>query len=494
MKFLALLTALVVLTATATGLTLYSTSGHVDMNSNVNGQLMLWFEAENAGTFAVNTAGPLLTTVIPANGNVAAGAVKSFQVSFAVPRCSGGVFYQTVNLDYTSNGVTQRVSKVVEFDVQRASDCTDVQAVQGYPQNVAVGNGNSISVSSLSLANQFDPSEVNIAIISQPGNSNIANGETSTLHLTIVNRGSPGLVNLQLVANSALNAVLSDYSFVLERSEAKQVSLVVNPQNIQGKQWASVQVTRSGQVAAVKDVYFDVANTHKLELTMPQVINIENCGQTVIAGTASNPGSVAETASVSIPSLYAASSAFVIQPRQAVPFVLNIDSSDLSAGSRTLEVQLASNAAVNKQQVQLNVKQCSNSAVTLLNYSTVVMNTGNSTMAGLAVSVINIPGEWQVLSQGGVDVAPGESKTLTAVVKTKGTWDSEVVPTLVVRDASGNEVQRASQAPVKPNSATGLFLAGALGLSGLQWIAAILFVALVIAVSTVKASIRQATV
>ncbi|MDP3742354.1 MAG: hypothetical protein Q8R15_03500 [Candidatus Micrarchaeota archaeon] len=493
MKFLALfLTALVVLTATATGLTLYSTSGHVDMNSNVNGQLTFWFQAENAGVFAVNTAGPVLTTVTPANGNVAAGAVKSFSVSFAVSRCSEGVFYQTVNLDYTSNGVTQRTSKLIELDVQRGSDCTPV--VAGYPQNVVVGNGNSISPSSLSLANQFDPSEVNLAIISQPGNTNIANGETSTLYLTVVNRGSPGLVNLQLVADPSLNAVLSDYSFVLERSEAKQVALSVNPQNMAGKQWATIQVIRSGQVAAVKEVYFDIANTHQLQLTMPQIINIENCGGTVIAGTATNLGSGVEQATVLIPSLYAVSNQVVIRPRDSVPFVLNIDASHLSAGSRMLEINLASNAAVNKQIVQLNVKQCSDSAVTLLNYSTVVMNTGNSTMVGLVASVVGIPQDWQVLPQPPVNVVPGESKTLTAVVKTKGTWDSDVVPTVVVKDVNGNEVQRSTQAPVKPNSATGLFLAGAMGLSGLQWIAAILFVALIIAVGTAKASIRRAGV
>ncbi len=490
MKFLGLfLTALVVLTATATGLTLYSTSGHVDMNSNVNGQLMLWFQAENAGVYAVNTAGPVLTTVTPANGNAAAGAVKSFSVSFAVPRCSEGVFYQTINLDYTSNGVTQRISKVVELDVQRGSDCSPV--VHGYPQNTAVGSGNSVSPSSLSLANQFNPSEVNLAIISQEGKTNVANGETSTLYLTVVNRGSPGLVNLQLMADPSLNAVLSDYSFVFETSEAKQVALTVNPANLQGRQWATLQVTRSGQVAAVKDVYFDVASTHQLQLTMPQVINVENCGGTVIAGTATNLGSGVEQATVSIPSLYAVSNPVTIPPRGSVPFVLNVDASHLSTGSRMLEIQLASNAAVSKQVVQLNVKQCSDAAVALLNYSTIVMNTGNSTMVGLVASVTGIPPEWEVLTQYPVNVAPGESKTLTAVVRPKGNWDSEVVPTLIVKDASGNEVQRSTQQPLKANAATGFFTAGALGLSGLQWIAAILFVALVIAVSTVKASIRR---
>lgn len=494
MKFLAFLAALVVLLPIVSGLTLYSTTDKVDMASNVNGQLTLWFQASEPTEYAVNTVGPLLTAVSPSSGNVDAGAVKSFVVTFNAPLCSQGTFYETINLDYSANGVNQRVSKVVEVNVQRSVDCGAV-VVRSYPQSLRVNdNANSISRSSISLANSFDSSEVNVAIQSRDGISDVANGENAALVVNVVNRGSPGLFTVSLVADPSLGASLTDYSFVLERSEVKPLTLTVSPRGAQGRQWAAVQVTRSGQVVAVKDIYVDVANAHLLELSLPQVAKVENCGLATIAGTAYNKGSAVETVTASIPALGVSSNAVVLQPRSSTQFVINVDVSRLSPGARLVEVVLLSQAAtVNAKQVmQLEVKQCSESqAGQLLNYSVEVTNTGSEPLVGVTAIVTDVPQEWQVLTQYPIDVAAGETKTLTALVRPKGNWEQDVVPTLVVKDAAGNEIKRQSVSPIRANSVTGLFLAGTFGLSGLQWIVVMVFVALVIAVASAKMSLKR---
>ena len=489
MKFLlSFLTALVVLTATASGLTLYSATDHVDMTSNVNGQLTLWFTSEHLASFAVNTQGSVVTVVSPASGNVAAGAIKSFVVTFSVPLCSEGTFYETINLDVTSsNGATQRVSKIVEVNERRAFACSPV--IRSNPQSLAVSeNSNAFSGSHISLANSFEPSAVNVVFYSTDGKSNVANGESLTIPVSIVNRGGVGQFIVSVIADPALGVAFSDYSFVLEPSEVKQLTLTANPQGLQGRQWVSVQVTRSGQVVAVKDIYLDIGTTHVIDLDVSQVIRINNCGLSTIAGTARNTGSVTEIVVAAMPQLNAVSNPVTIQPRGSVPFVLNVDASKLSAGTRLLDIVLISNSASAKQTVQLQVEQCKDN---LLNYSIVVSNTGSETLKGVTVAVTDIPVEWQILTQYPVDVAPGETKTLTTLLRPKGQWDNDVVPTLTVKDADGNVIKSEKLAPIKANSATGLFLAGTLGLSGLQWIAAILFVALIIAVGTVKMSLKR---
>jgi hypothetical protein len=126
-----------------------------------------------------------------------------------------------------------------------------------------------------------------------------------------------------------------------------------------------------------------------------------------------------------------------------------------------------------------------------LNYSVDVTNTGGEPLVGVTATVTDVPQEWQVLTQYPVDVAAGETKTLTALVRPKGNWEQDVVPTLVVKDDAGNEIKRQSVSPIRATSATGLFLAGTFGFSGLQWIVVIVFVALVIAVASAKMSLKR---
>ncbi len=492
MKIGTFLTALVVLANVAHGLTLYSASDQVDTVSNRDGQLTFWFVSTNAGTFAVNTQGNIATSVSPSSGNIGAGAVKSFTVTFSPLVCSQGTFYSNINLDITSDGVTQRVSKTIEVNVQRAADCATV--VQGFPETNRIDDAsNTVTRSSLSFTNSFDASEVNVIIRSVDGESDIANGELLQVYLDVVNRGAPGLMEASVLADPAMNAVLSDYSFVLERSEAKRLKLTVQPRSLQGRQFVTLQVTRSGQVAAVKDIYFDVANTHLLELSMSQVINADNCGLVTIAGTASNAGSAFENAVVSIPALGAVSNEMQLAPRSTRNFVLNIDFSSLSPGSRLMEFNLSSGVASSKAVVRVNVSPCDEGD--LLNYTVQFTNTGNETLKGVFATVVDVPVEWQVLTPLPVDIAPNETIALTVLVKPTGEWSNDVAPTLVVKDAVGNVLKTEKLSPVKPKAsgATGLFLAGLFGISGLQWIAAIVFVALIIAVMSARASLRSST-
>ncbi len=487
------LAALVVFVSGVNAVELFSASNHVDMYSNTNGQLTLWFASQSNASFAVNSQGQVSTTVSPSFGVIGAGAVKSIVVTFSMPLCSQGSFYETINLDLTTSGFTQRVSKVVEVNVQRsASNCDST--VTSFPQSLQVSEAaNSISLSSISLDNSFKPSEVNVAIYSQDGRGDIANGETVSIPVTIVNRGSPGSFTVSLVAVPQLNAVLSGYSFNLHTSEAKQLQLTASPQDIEGRQWVSVQVLKGGQVIAVKDIYFDVANNHKLVLEMPQVVKITNCGVVTLAGKAINKGSAPEKASVSLPFLNAVSNEISIAPRSSTSFVLNLDASSLAAGLRLVElVLLSSEAASSKQVVQLQVEQCS---AGLLNYSVDVTNTGNETLAGVSVAVSDIPPQWDVLTQYPVDIAPGETKKLPVLLRQNGQWSEDVVPMLVVKDAKGREVKSEKLQTVKANAAssTGLFLAGLGGLTGLQWIAAIVFVALMIALMSARVAVRRSS-
>ncbi|MFH0713143.1 MAG: hypothetical protein V1722_01285 [Candidatus Micrarchaeota archaeon] len=491
MNFKALLTALVVIASVAHGLALQSTSQHVDTFSNRDGQLMFWFVGENDGTYAVNTEGQLVTSVEPSTGIISAGAVKSFVVKFSPSLCSQGTFYTTVNLDTVSaSGVSQRVSKVVELNVQRAVVCNSGAVVQGTPINEGDTYSNAVTGSHVSLASEFDASDVNVVINSQEGLRNVANGETQTLSLDVVNRGSPGLMQLSLSADPKLNAQLSEYSFVLERFESKRITLTIKPQELQGRQFVNLQVTRGNQVAVVKDIFVDVANSHSIELVMPQVVNTDNCAPFTLAGAVNNLGSTSESVRVTIPSIYFESSSFTVNPRGTKSFVLNMDFSQLQAGKRTLEVVLtsANSAARTSELVEFNIAQCS---AGMVQYNVSYTNSGNTTINGVVASIANIPSNWQVIAPMPVNVAPNETKNFSVFIKPNGEVSAEVVPTLLVKDGNGNVLQQETLPSVKPTSATGMFLAGMFGFSGLQWIAGILLIALAIAVMSARASLNR---
>ncbi len=492
MKIMALMVVvLVVLASVVNAVTLNSVSNHVDVASNMNGQLTFWFannEQPATASYAVNTQGNIVSSVSPATGTISTGATKSFVVTFSPSICSQGTFYATVNLDVAVNGVVQRISKVIEVTVRRAADCTTV--INGVPVTNGVSDSsNAYSGSSVSLSPTFDPSEENIVIHTVEGKTDVANSELVQLNVDVVNRGSPGLVTISAFANPAMAAMLSDNSFVLQRSEAKRLTLYVKPTDLVGRQFVSLQVVKSGRVISTKEIFFDVANTHSVELQMPQTINTNNCGVVTIAGTVVNKGSAAETATVSIPALLSSSNGFAIAPRSVKQFVLNVDLSRVQSGTHLVEFKLSNNAVSSSSVVKMNVAECPETAA--LVYSIVVSNTGNETMRGVTVSVADIPANWVVATPVAVDIAPNQTANLTVTVKPTGEWNNEIVPMLIAKDVTGKVVKTQKAEPVKPRTATGLFLAGLFGFNGLQWIAGILFAALIFAIFSAKATLRR---
>ncbi|MBI4406801.1 hypothetical protein HY571_02715 [Candidatus Micrarchaeota archaeon] len=488
MNFKAFLTALVVLTAVVNA-GLYSASNHVDAVSNRNSQLTFWFDSTNQATFAVNVEGVANAYATPSVGVIDAGAVKSFAVTFNPPTCSDGTFYATVNVDLATPNSVERLSKIIELNIERGVDCGPV--VLGTPETLVVDEAaSSISLSRLSLQNRFDASEVNVVIYSDEGGiRNIANGEARAIEITVVNRGAPGLFRANLVADPGLGATLSEYSFILERSEVKNLRLLIVPQSTEGRKFVGLQVTRSGQVAAVKDIYVDIANNHELALSIPQLARINNCGVNTLAGTGHNTGSSQETVILSIPALSAVSNEVTLEPRTASGIVLNIDASRLLPGTRMYEVVLASERASSKQVVRFEVEDCEAQGVV---YSVTVANTGNETLAGVHAVLENVPDFWIVALPSPLDIAPGEEKELSLTVTPQVQRSADVLPVLVVRDENGREIKREPLGTIKANTPiSGLFLAGVFGLSGLQWIAVVLLIALVIAVMSARAALSR---
>ncbi len=489
MKLFGFLAALVVLTSFVAGQTLFSASNHVDVTSNRDGQLTFWFTPSESGDYAINTEGSIATRVTPSFGTMDAGAVKSFTVTFLPVLCSKGLFYTTINLDtVTSAGISQRTSKTVEVDVQQSIDCLPV-VQNSLPQDVP-SQANAFG-STLSLASQFDASDVNLVIYAPEGQTDIANGETRQINLDIVNRGATGEFLLSAIGAVELNPILNDYAFVLQRGESKRVTLTVSPRDLQGTQWVSIQATRSGQVAAVKDIFFEVGKTHSVELVMPQVVNTKNCGIVTIAGTIKNPGSAVETLTVSIPSLFVSSNTLTLAPRSEQNFVLNLDLSSLSAQDRVIDVVASNQYVSTKQPVQFNIAECDSTGV--VSYSVQVDNPSNQTLVGVYATVVDVPNNWKVSTSMPIDIPANSSRNLTASIQPVGAVTSEIAPTLLVRDANGNVLKTQKLSPVKPSSTTGLFLAGLLDLSGLEWIGAIVFVALIIAIFSAKATLRRST-
>ncbi len=485
MRFSVLLTTLMVLIVAVNAVALNSNSNHVDLDTNGDSTLTLWFTAVQVASYAVNSQSDYIQTrVTPSSGNVEASETKSFQVRFSAPSCSQGTFYVTINLDLASSGIFERVSKIVEVNVARSRDCSPV--IRSNPRSVYVSDSaSSIQLSLMHVSNQFDPTQVNLVINALNGQSNIANGETVQLEVNLINRGATGLFEIDLIAPSELGATISEQSITLERSEVKKLTLLVKPQNALGRKYVSLQVTRSGQVVAVKDIYFDIGTENKLELTMPQVVKTSNCGAITVAGEVKNAGSAVESVSVSIPAVSTTSQFISLQPRESKNFAISADVSTLSQGNRKLEVKAASQRASTSSEVEFQIAQCVEGTY---NYTVEVTNPGNETLQVIA-TVENVPSEWRVTPVT-ASIEPGKTKSLNVLVTTSGQWNEDVQPTMVVKDSNGNQLSREEAlTPIRANAPiSGLFLAGVFGLSGLQWIVVILFAALLIALMTARAS------
>lgn len=484
----------VVLLAAAVGaLSLDSSTNQLSLVSDrTSGELTLWFEnqASTSGEYAVFVhSGELSARVSPAYGVIGPRSSQALILQVSSPSCSVGTFYITINVQLTSGTSVQRASKVVAVNVKRGTECTT--EIVGEATNDNFDSASSVQLSSVSLAADFDPSEVNLVVTSDSGITDVGHGEFKQLSLSIYNRGVAGTYELALLnPTPELNAQLSVSQLTLSRNEVENVILDVRPTlPIAGREWVTVQILRNGIVVAQRSVYVDVASTYSAQLVLPRVIRSDNCGEKVIVGTIENTGSAVDSFSVSAVNLGLSTQSVSVPARSSVPFVVKADTSTLPPGNWKLDFELRGRST-SKTSVEFELAQCPSN---LLSYSVTVVNPTNSTWKGVTATVENLPQEWSIDSEFPVDIEAGQNHTFVVLVRQKGEFYKEVMPVMVVRDAEGRVLQTENLQPIKPvaPSLTGFFTLGNFGLSDLQLIAVLVFVALVIAVLSARASVAR---
>jgi len=120
----------------------------------------------------------------------------------------------------------------------------------------------------------------------------------------------------------------------------------------------------------------------------------------------------------------------------------------------------------------------------LLRLVATVKNNGGSVLRQVTATVAGVPGEWSVLSPLPVDLAPGETKTLTLYVR-QNTDEGAEKPVLVVTSA-GQKIYEKQLPAIQPRKSgfTGLFAAA---LSSNTWfILAMVAIALLVALMAVR--------
>jgi len=499
-KFWYALAGVLLLAASASALTLQSSSSQLDVVSNrQSGELTLWFSNPQgeSGVYAVNVdAGNLQVAVSPAFGNIEPRSSQAVTLFVEAPDCSRGTFYATVNVDLTTSSGTQRASKTIAVNVRQGMECSGVDVIEGFPVNDVNSNfdrASSIGGSSLSLSNVFDPSEVNVQILAPAGVSNVALGEFRHVKVTLMNRGVSSTFEVRVtVPQREFNAEVSEPRVTLSRNENQDVFVDFRPTEGSGRKWVTLQVLRENVVVAEHSFYVDVANTYSSEFALAEVVSANNCGEKVIRGELRNTGSAADTFTVSLPGLVE-SQPVSLAARASVPLMLTIDFAQIKEGKHVVEFQVAGTRSSSKKTVEFDVSSC---PVSVFNYAVTVTNPTNSTFVGVVATVTGLPTDWEISSPASVDIAPNESKVLIVTVRTHGEWTGEIKPVIVVKDASGRILQSQNLTPIKPSASlfSGFFTLGGFNVSNLQLIAVLILVALAVALFTMRASLERASV
>ncbi len=304
----------------------------------------------------------------------------------------------------------------------------------------------------------FDPTHYQVDLAFDPLVVTKA-GEFQRIKILVQNRGAARQFDVAVQGDvSETHAVIFPSQATLQRSEAQEVFIDVNPAN-PGTYTLRLLVTADGRLVqggyGVITVKANDVHDGTLQL-FPPTTQVNRGDAFTIPARLTNAGTTSEDFDVRVNGELART--ITIAAGSSQDFDLAVNTLNLEPGAHVLRVEAESANVKGSGDVPLFVKPAAVQDNPLAPVSALVTNDGNDTLKAIEGQVIGIPDSWTVVKGLPFDLAAGQTGNLTLYIN-RTTDDEAKAPILIVK-SQGNEIERVKLPPIasrKANALTGLF-------------------------------------